>query len=114
MLYNINVKFLEILTNLVREQNMQLLQILCEEENLNYRELVKDIPSRFELKRMMDNMNTHNNAPTQTEEEIDEETEEETDEEIEEESKDEQDHLREVKSNSTSESSVPPPDSDEE
>lgn len=99
MLYNINVKFLEILTNLIHEQNMQLLQIISEEEKLNYREVVKDIPSRFELKRMMDNLNTNSHAPTPTRNDA---------------LQHEQHHRREVKSNSTSESSVPPPDSEDE
>ncbi len=49
--HDINVKFIEILTNLVREQNMQLIQIIAKEENLNYLELAKLIPSTYKLKK---------------------------------------------------------------
>jgi predicted transcriptional regulator len=48
---DINIKFLEILVNIVREQNMQLLKIIAEEENLDIRELVKLVPTNYQLKQ---------------------------------------------------------------
>jgi hypothetical protein len=53
---DINVKFIEILVNLVREQNMQLIQIIAEEEKLNYLELIKLIPSTYQLKKELANL----------------------------------------------------------
>jgi len=51
--YKIDVKFLEIIVNLVREQNEQLLIIISENENLSKRDLAAFIPSKFALKDMM-------------------------------------------------------------
>ena len=53
---DINVKFIEILVNLVREQNMQLIQIIAEEEKLSYLELIKLIPSTYQLKKELANL----------------------------------------------------------
>ena len=53
---DINVKFIEILVNLVREQNMQLIQIIAEEENLSYLELAKFVPSTYQLKKELANL----------------------------------------------------------
>jgi hypothetical protein len=56
---DINVKFIEILVNLVREQNMQLIQIIANEEKLNYLELVKLIPSTYQLKKELGNLESN-------------------------------------------------------
>lgn len=53
---SINVKFIEVLVNLVREQNMQLVQIIAEEEKLSYLELAKLIPSTYQLKKELANL----------------------------------------------------------
>jgi hypothetical protein len=53
---DINVKFIEIIVNLVREQNMQLIQIIAEEEKLSYLELTKLIPSTYQLKKELANL----------------------------------------------------------
>jgi predicted transcriptional regulator len=58
---NINVKFIEVLTNLVREQNMQLIQIIAEEEKLSYLELAKLVPSTYQLKKELANLETSDN-----------------------------------------------------
>jgi hypothetical protein len=47
----INVKLVEMISNLLHEQNMQLLQIIAEEEKLPYRELSAMMPSRYEIKK---------------------------------------------------------------
>lgn len=51
---NINVKLLEIISNLLHDQNMQLLQIIAEEEKIPYRQLIANMPSRYEIKRDLD------------------------------------------------------------
>lgn len=51
--YKLDKKFLEILINLVRDQNVQLLEIIAEEENMSKRELTTFIPTRFMLKKML-------------------------------------------------------------
>jgi hypothetical protein len=53
---DINVKFIEILVNLVREQNIQLIQIIAQEENLNYLDMIKLIPSTYQLKKELANL----------------------------------------------------------
>ena len=53
---DINIKFIEVLVNLVREQNMQLIQIIAEEEKLSYLELAKLVPSTYQLKKDMANL----------------------------------------------------------
>lgn len=54
---DINVKFLEILVNIVREQNMQMLKIIAEEENLDIRELIKLVPTNYQLKMNISKIN---------------------------------------------------------
>lgn len=54
--YKIDKKFLEIIINLVREQNEQLLTIIAENENVSKRSLAPLIPTKFELKQMLSNM----------------------------------------------------------
>lgn len=56
---DINVKFIEILVNLVRDQNMQLIQIIANEEKLNYLELAKLIPSTYQLKKELGNLQSN-------------------------------------------------------
>lgn len=51
--FEMDVKFLEIVVNLVREQNEQLLLLIAEQENLSKRELAKFIPTKFVLKKML-------------------------------------------------------------
>lgn len=50
---NINIKFVEILSNLVLEQNKQLLQIIVEEEKLGYRKVMNFLPSQYEVKKQL-------------------------------------------------------------
>lgn len=50
---SINVKVLEILCNIIQEQNIQLLQLISQEENIDLKELSKLIPSRYEIKKML-------------------------------------------------------------
>lgn len=57
----INVKFIEVLVNLVHEQNLQLIQIIAKEENLNYLELAKLVPSTYQLKKELANLENTNN-----------------------------------------------------
>lgn len=52
---SINVKVLEILCNIIQEQNIQLLQLISQEENIDLKELSKLIPSRYEIKKMLNN-----------------------------------------------------------
>lgn len=47
--YKIDAKFLEIIINLIREQNEQLLSIIAEEEEVSKRVLVPFLPLRHEL-----------------------------------------------------------------
>lgn len=54
---DINVKFLEILINIIREQNIQLLKIIAEEEKLDLRELIKLVPSNYQIKTNISKMN---------------------------------------------------------
>lgn len=51
--FEIDIKFLEIVVNLVREQNEQLLLLMSEQEDISKRELVKYAPTKFALKRMI-------------------------------------------------------------
>lgn len=74
---DINIKFIEILSRLVLEQNKQLLQIIADEEGISYNKINNFLPSHYELKKQL--LALHNNEDHHT--------------------------LRE-KSNSTSESSV--------
>lgn len=51
--YKVDKKFLEILVNLVREQNEQLLSAIAEDKEINKRHLQRFLPSKFELKEML-------------------------------------------------------------
>lgn len=51
----INVKMIEILCNIVQEQNIQLLQIISQEENIDLKDISKLVPSRYEIKKMLNN-----------------------------------------------------------
>ena len=62
---DINIKFIEILVNLVREQNLQLIQIIAEEEKLNYLELIKLVPSTYQLKKEMANLSDTSSSDKQ-------------------------------------------------
>jgi predicted DNA-binding ribbon-helix-helix protein len=53
MNYQLNVKFVEVLANIIYEQNTQLIQIIAEEEKLNYRDLIKIIPTQYQIKKNM-------------------------------------------------------------
>lgn len=50
---DINIKFLEILSNIVLEQNKQLLQIIADEEGIGYKRIANFLPSRYELKKQL-------------------------------------------------------------
>lgn len=45
----INVKAIEIISNLVAEQNKQLLYIICKEEFINYKKVKHLLTSRYEI-----------------------------------------------------------------
>lgn len=49
----INTKFVEILSNLVLEQNKQLLQTIVEEERLGYKQVMNFLPSQYEIKKQL-------------------------------------------------------------
>ena len=51
--YKLDVKFLEIIVNLVREQNEQLLTIVAEQEKISKKKLAVYIPTKFALKQMI-------------------------------------------------------------
>jgi hypothetical protein len=51
--YKLDVKFLEIIVNLVREQNEQLLTIVAEQEKISKKKLAMYIPTKFALKQMI-------------------------------------------------------------
>jgi hypothetical protein len=53
---DINVKFIEILSNLVLEQNKQLLQIIAEEEKLGYKKIMNFLPSQYDIKKQLNNI----------------------------------------------------------
>lgn len=56
--FKMDIKFLEIIVNLVREQNEQLLSIISEEEHISKKELAIFIPTKFELKaQLLDYLN---------------------------------------------------------
>jgi hypothetical protein len=50
---DINIKFIEILSNVVLEQNRQLLQIIADEENISYKRIMKFLPSQYQLKKQL-------------------------------------------------------------
>ena len=51
--HSLNVKFIDIIMNLVHEQNAQLLQIIAEEEKLNYKDIMTLLPSNYSLRLML-------------------------------------------------------------
>lgn len=53
MTVDINIKFVEILSKLVLEQNKQLLQIIADEEGLSYKQINNFLPSPYELKKQL-------------------------------------------------------------
>lgn len=50
---DLNIKFLEILCNLVHEQNTQLLTIICTQEDIDVKKAFNLLPSRYEIKKML-------------------------------------------------------------
>ena len=65
MEHKLNIKFIEILANLVYQQNVQLLQILAEKENISYRDLVTLIPSPYHIKKSLNLFATQRSSETQ-------------------------------------------------
>lgn len=57
---NINIKFIEILSKLVLEQNKQLLQIVADEEGISYNKINNFLPSHYELKKQLLGLQTQN------------------------------------------------------
>lgn len=55
---DINVKFIEILSRLVLEQNKQLLQIIADEEGIGYREINNFLPSLYQMKQQLMSLKT--------------------------------------------------------
>jgi hypothetical protein len=53
---DINMKFIEILSNLVIQQNKQLLQIIAEEEKLGYKKVMNFLPSQYEIKQQVNDI----------------------------------------------------------
>lgn len=49
----LSICFLEILMQLIRIQNEQLIKIICKEEEIEYNDLKKVIPTPYELKEML-------------------------------------------------------------
>lgn len=47
----INMKYIEILSNLILEQNKQLLQIIAEEEKIGYKKIINFLPSQYDIKK---------------------------------------------------------------
>ncbi len=52
----LSISFLEILMNLIRIQNEQLLKIISEDENIKYETLQHLVPSAYEMKQKIINM----------------------------------------------------------
>jgi hypothetical protein len=50
---DLNIKFVEILSRLVLEQNKQLLQIIADEEGISYSKINNFLPSSYELKKQL-------------------------------------------------------------
>lgn len=50
---NVNIKLIEILMNLILDQNRQLLQIIAQEEELNFRDIMKILPSQYEISKSL-------------------------------------------------------------
>lgn len=53
MEHKLNIKFVEILANLVYEQNKQLLQIIAEEQKLSYKKVINILPTQYQIKKNM-------------------------------------------------------------
>ncbi len=53
---DINMKFIEILSKLVLEQNKQLLQIIAEEEKLGYKKIMNFLPSQYEIMKELNDI----------------------------------------------------------
>jgi hypothetical protein len=53
---DINMKFIEILSKLVLEQNKQLLQIIAEEEKLGYKKVMNFLPSQYEIMKQLNDI----------------------------------------------------------
>jgi hypothetical protein len=51
--YKMDSKFLEILVNIVREQNEQLLTIIAHEEDISQRTLAHFLPVRYDLTKQL-------------------------------------------------------------
>lgn len=50
---DLNIKFIEIMSRLVLEQNKQLLQIIADEEGISYKKINNFLPSPYELKKQL-------------------------------------------------------------
>lgn len=53
--YKLPIYFLEIIMNLIKLQNEQLLKIICRDECLDYDILKHLVPSSYELKKSLTN-----------------------------------------------------------
>ena len=56
---NVNIKLIEILMNLILDQNRQLLQIIAQEEELNFRDIMKMLPSQYEISKSLSQFYTN-------------------------------------------------------
>lgn len=56
---NVNIKLIEILMNLILDQNRQLLQIIAQEEDLNFRDIMKMLPSQYEISKSLSQFYTN-------------------------------------------------------
>ncbi len=53
MNHKLSICFLEILMNLIRIQNEQLLKIICEDENIRYEAVKHLVPTAYEMKQLL-------------------------------------------------------------
>ena len=56
MKHTLSISFLEILMNLIRIQNEQLLKIICEDECIKYDAVKHLVPSAYEMKQTLLNI----------------------------------------------------------
>lgn len=56
---DLNIKFIEIMSRLVLEQNKQLLQIIADEEGISYKKINNFLPSPYELKKQLMSLQQH-------------------------------------------------------
>ena len=56
MQHIVSISFLEILMNLIRIQNEQLLKIICEDEDIKYDTVKHLIPTAYEMKQQLSNL----------------------------------------------------------